>query len=892
MRIRSRITLYFGPFVLGIIAIFFGLQYYFVGQALLKNAHTELAKTEQNVHRSVQALLSTAINSYLRSITEQNINYITRQYRAYLQGDISELEAKELIQDHFNLQNVGDSGYLVAVEEKDEKLYLDLHPYLPQTECSETEGCQQWAKKRNGYTEYDWKNPTDNSYRKKAAFVQEFKPWNWIVGASSYRDEFIDLVDIDDLRKLISSIRINETGYFFVFDKNDTVIIHPELENVEGGVLVNNRGENIINLLKSIEDGYLTYHWKNPSEEREREKYAFIEILKDYDWYLVASGYFDEVYAPVEYLKKITLILALISGTVLLGLIYHLSKVISSPLRQLTNSVNRFDTGKREIVWDEQGIEEVNVLGQAFSLMSKELNTSILELQQTNTDLSLSREENQKSKLYYESIINSMPSRVIGIDSNFKITLCNDALEHSDELDTINVLDSFFFSTFKEFEGLRKPMTESLFKDQTATLEYVLQKNIQKPITYEITAFPLVPFLEKGAVIIIDDVTDRVEMEMRLRQSQKMDAVGQLAGGIAHDFNNMLSGILGSAELLRLRAGDKDTKLLDTIVKASNRAGELIQKLLAFARKENIDFSPIDCHSVIEDAVKILQHTIDKRIVIENNLNAKNSIVDGDWSLLENVILNIGINGGHAMKDGGTLYITTSNIFVNKASASDIPELIAGEYLQLIIKDTGFGIEQDTLKHIFEPFFTTKKQNEGTGLGLAAAYGAITQHKGTILVDSEIGRGTSFTILLPLSLETQEIKSYLPKEIIQGEGRILLIDDEQIVRDTTRLALEDFGYTVIMAKNGLEGIEIFKKEKEQIDLVILDMLMPKMNGRECFANLQQIDQDVKVIMSSGFTHDADFAEVKKSGLKGFIRKPHNMIELSEIVAKVIFGRKK
>jgi len=189
LRIRSKISLHLGLFVLVVTSTIFILNYFIVRHSLTKNAHLELAKIEQNMHRAAETLLRTAIKNYLRGITEINITFIGVQYSAYKKGKITERQAKDRIQEYFNQQSIGSSGYMVAVEEKNERLYLELHPFLPRQECTETEGCRAWVSTRNGYTEYDWKNPSDNTFRKKAAYVQEFPAWNWVVGASSYRNE-------------------------------------------------------------------------------------------------------------------------------------------------------------------------------------------------------------------------------------------------------------------------------------------------------------------------------------------------------------------------------------------------------------------------------------------------------------------------------------------------------------------------------------------------------------------------------------------------------------------------------------------------------------------------------------------------------------------------------
>lgn len=409
MKIRTQISLYLGPFILIVISTIFILNYYFVRQSLRENANIELRKTAQNMHRAAQALLSTAVSNYLRAITEKNIEFIEEQHAAYKTGRLTEREAKDLIQMHFNLQSVGTSGYLVAVRKRGERLFLDLHPFLPGSDCTTTEGCREWEKTRQGYLEYDWKNPADNSFRKKAAYLLEFPDWDWIVGASSYLDEFVKLVHVEELGNLLRPVRINRSGYFFLFDEEDTVLIHPEFTNIDGTPLVNSKGENILKLLRASTDGYLTYMWKNPSEKKERQKYAFIEKLEGYNWYLVATGYLDEVYEPIDYLKLLTLVMMLLVGIALSFIIYRLSGVISTPLHTLKNGVNQFYAHRDKYQWQHHAIEEIDVLGEAFARMSSELNRSLAVLEEKNRELSISDREREKTG--FSSTASSTPCR-------------------------------------------------------------------------------------------------------------------------------------------------------------------------------------------------------------------------------------------------------------------------------------------------------------------------------------------------------------------------------------------------------------------------------------------------------------------------------------------------
>ena len=392
-----------------------------------------------------------------------------------------------------------------------------------------------------------------------------------------------------------------------------------------------------------------------------------------------------------------------------------------------------------------------------------------------------------------------------------------------------------------------------------------------------------------GVVLVFRDITEEKALQEQLLQSRKMDTIGQLAGGIAHDFNNMLGGVIGSAELLKRRLPDdqKAEKFLDMIMESAERAAELTSKLLAFARKQHVSSTPVDVHQALRNALSILGSTVDRRIQISSSLAAEASMVVGDLTQLQNVFLNLAINAAQAMPDGGTLAISTQVIELDKVYCEVSPfDLQPGSYLEIEFRDTGCGIPTDQLDRIFEPFFTTKGRGEGTGLGLAAVLGTVQMHKGAVTVYSEVGAGTVFHVQLPLT-EEAAVKHTPAGQLVRGSGLILIVDDEAVMRVTAAAVLEDLGYNVLLAEDGVSGLDLYRQQKDEIDLVLLDMIMPNMNGSDCFAEMQKINPEVKVILSSGFTRNEDLASMRAAGLAGFIRKPYRGVVLSQTVAAAL-----
>lgn len=393
-----------------------------------------------------------------------------------------------------------------------------------------------------------------------------------------------------------------------------------------------------------------------------------------------------------------------------------------------------------------------------------------------------------------------------------------------------------------------------------------------------------------GVVLVCRDMTKEYQLEEQFREAQKMEAVGKLAGGVAHDFNNLIGAIMSATELLQFSIpaiDPKSQKFLDMILGATDNAANLTKKLLAFSRKSSKTFTSLDVHDVLTSVAEIFSRTFDRKIEIQKHLDADKRTITGDISELQNACMNLGINASHAMEKGGVLTINTHNIFLDDSycekSSFDIK---AGEYIVVVFQDNGTGIAAQNLNRIFDPFFTTKEQGKGTGLGLAAVYGIIKDHSGEIEVSSEEGKGTTFVLYLPLS--SKEEKPTAPQRVImKGKGKILLVDDDPFLRITGETILKQLGYDVLLAEDGIGALEIYKKEFAGIDLIILDMIMPKMNGKEAFLKMKEINPECKVILATGFSSDSDFHEMDRGGLSRRISKPFKIDELSLAISEVL-----
>jgi PAS domain S-box-containing protein len=359
---------------------------------------------------------------------------------------------------------------------------------------------------------------------------------------------------------------------------------------------------------------------------------------------------------------------------------------------------------------------------------------------------------------------------------------------------------------------------------------------------------------EAYLLAIVRDVSERKRLEEQLLQAQKMEAMGVLAGGVAHDFNNILSTIVGYGSLLRMRLeGEEQLKgYVERILASGERAASLTSSLLAFSRKQESQLRPVDINAIIHGFHRILARLIGEDLDLRLNLAPGSLTADADPRQIEQVLMNLVTNSRDAMPRGGELKISTATASLG-ADAGGVP---AGSYALIRVADSGEGMDAGTQTRMFEPFFTTKEAGKGTGLGLAIVYGIVQKHKGFIQVDSAPGRGTTFTVYLPLSAAAQgEAPAQPRQEIPRGSETILLVEDDPAVRQVTRTMLEEFGYTVIEATDGVAAQFVFREHGERIDLVVCDLLMPRLNGRETLAGLRRLKKDLRAIFITGYAAD-------------------------------------
>jgi PAS domain S-box-containing protein len=520
----------------------------------------------------------------------------------------------------------------------------------------------------------------------------------------------------------------------------------------------------------------------------------------------------------------------------------------------------------------------------------------------------------EKDKIYeklilseekYRYLVENSPDIIYTLDANGNFTFLSEALEHLLGFTVDGLIGKHYTTIVCEedrdkarwFFGERRSRERAASAIELrlkATSDAQQNDCVRRYVTVELKSMGIYEeSINKetrryvGTHGVMRDISERQRLQAQLQNAERMESLGTLAGGIAHDFNNMLMGIQGRSSLIsmELEASHPVLEHVRAIDDCIHNAKDLTEQLLGFARGGKYEVRPTDINKLMLKTVEMFGRT-KKEIVIETELQNSNIVVEVDRSQIEQVLLNLYVNAWHAMPDSGTLKLETKEVVLGNKDCKPY-QVKPGRYVHVSVSDTGVGMDQKILGRIFDPFFTTKEISRGTGLGLASAYGIIKNHGGIINAHSEIGNGTTFNIYLPMTEKMVEDEFLSEQRVSNGSETVLLVDDEAMIIDVGKALLTKLGYRVIGVKSGKEAVEVVHRMGNGIDLVILDMIMPGMDGSKTFDRIREICPQMPVMLSSGYAISGQAEQIMNRGCNGFIQKPFSVYELSQKVRQIL-----
>ncbi|WP_160153469.1 PAS domain S-box protein [Microbulbifer sp. ALW1] len=503
----------------------------------------------------------------------------------------------------------------------------------------------------------------------------------------------------------------------------------------------------------------------------------------------------------------------------------------------------------------------------------------------------------RKSEERYRELVEHANSIILRWDKNGEITFFNEYAQNFFGFSETEIIG-------KHVIGTIVPENESTGRDLRPLMQHIcnypeehrynVNENITKDGTRVWVAWTNKILIDDhgetiGVLSIGSDITKQRLLEEELRQAQKMQAIGELAGGIAHDFNNMVHGIAGFAEVIHQMTYDaKIAEYASQILTTAHHAAELTKQLLTFARKGSYQLHDCNTHDIVRDVCAMLERTIDRRITIQQQLDAERPHVKGDSAQLKSALLNLGINAKDAMPAGGLLVFSTRNVTVKETIAISDFQIEPGQYLRINVSDNGMGMTEEVRQRIFEPFFTTKASGRGAGLGLAAVYGTTHLHKGAIQCRSQTGKGSCFDLYLPIIKDCSKHLENNPKaESPERTIRMMVVDDEAIVRSYSKALFEMHGHQVETFATAEEAIAFYRDQFAEIDLVLLDMIMPQMDGQQLFSELKRINPGIKAMLSTGYSVESKVQEILADGILDCIKKPFTYDQLQQKISTML-----
>jgi len=755
-----------------------------------------------------------------------------------------------------------------------------------------------------------WEKLVEKSGSKKLGYFIPFTTWHWTVGA------VVDIgnVEIETQKKMeklievlgnsFAKIQIAESGYIFLFNGKGDMLIPPP----------GCRSEDY-SLAKTVLAEYFPSANPSPSVHNTRDppyyvmRYtrnnqrmlAYISYFKAFDWYITVALPVEEIQLPAKALVSRQ---SLIIGTIFfcsLLLAFMLVSRISRPLKVLARHANELpyqdfvseETKDRPLLSRSARFkDEVTGLSESFAFMEAELKKNVQNAIAAET----------KSLTILESIEEGFfETDLAGRLIYFNDSICKITGYSRDELTRENneLTISGAFSRIKPlFERALRTAESTEIRD----LEITRKDGAKRILELSIYVIRDQEGLPTGYRGVLRDITERLKadtekrrLETQLQRAQKMEAIGTLAGGIAHDFNNVLSVIIGYSELTKADIAEESRaqRNLNEVLTAARRASDLVHQILTFSRQTEEELKPVHFTPILKETCKFLRASLPSTIEIRQTIQTDSDVVLSDATKIHQILMNLCANAAHAMSEkGGALELILTNMDVSSPDLLKYPDLNPGPYLRLTVRDNGHGMDKTLMERIFDPYFTTKEKGKGTGLGLSVVLGIIKNQGGTITVQSQPGKGTTFDVYLPRIELSETDRTPTVEPLPRGTERVLFVDDEEALLKMGKQMLERLGYQVSIETNSAKALEVFRAHPDNFDLVITDMTMPNMTGTKLATELLAIRADIPIVLCTGFSALITEEKAKAIGIREFVMKPLVTRDLAMTIRKVLDGEER
>lgn len=842
-------------------------------------------------------------------------------YRRYRPSK-SDHEIKQLIKNALRpvRYNEGRGFYFIYTLEGVEV----LNPTSPKTEGTNRSHLQDKSgtyvikkeieiikKQQEGFSINYWKAPTGEMIYSKATFVKYFQPFFWYIGTKEYREDFIDVVQKDVLER-VSRIRFGKEGYIFISTYDGRVLLNVADKELVGKNISTGYGDKAAKVVREGRiaaqkpgGGFMYYQWNKPSTQKPAPKISFILGVPDWQWMVGAGVYLDEIDQMIvekrTALEKV--VGAQVTGIVIVSLfIFGFVLVLTFYFsKKMKKQLDVFTSFFRDSAVKNKKINKGKLFVAEFKTLADSANEMLTRRQEMENSL---QESEERMAVTFRAIAEG----VITTDTLGKIVLVNRVAEQltgwkQEEAVGKSLKQVFRIVNERTRQPIENPVDAAARTGKTVglTSDTVLITRDGKERIINESAAPIRDREGKiiGVVMVFQDITEKQRMEQEAQRAQKLESLALLAGGIAHDYNNLLSGILGNISLAKMySAENKETvRPLDRAEKAVARAKSLTQQLLTFAVggepiKRNLSIAPL-----MEESVSLSLRGAN--VKSEFSLPGELWSVEADEGQISQVFNNLIINATQAMPTGGTIKITAKNVSLGQPS-----ETIAGDgdYVKISVQDHGIGIPKENLQKIFDPYFTTR--DKGSGLGLATAHSIVLKHNGYITVESREGKGATFSVYLPAS-KKKSVKKAIEKAVevvareetpVKGRGRVLVMDDEEMLLSIVKDMLDFLGYETELAFDGSEALEMYKQAKaadNPFDVVIMDLTIPGgMGGEEAIKKLLEADPNAVVVVSSGYYNSPVMADFASYGFTACMKKPYRIETLSQVLQKAMGKRKR